>query len=102
MKYKNANKPYFLPITQFEINPEHPIMETLRKKAEADKNDKSVKDLVMLLYETALLASGFGLEDPQVTTLCKLGLQSSVFFKMRVLASLQEDLSVRRSVRHAS
>merc|ERR1712198_239486 len=51
---------------RFEINPEHPIMETLRKKAEADKNDKSVKDLVMLLYETALLASGFGLEDPQV------------------------------------
>jgi len=51
---------------QLEINPEHPIMETLRKKADADKNDKSVKDLVMLLYETALLASGFGLEDPQV------------------------------------
>jgi len=51
---------------QFEINPEHPIMDTLRKKAEADKNDKSVKDLVHLLYETALLASGFGLEDPQV------------------------------------
>merc|ERR1712180_296895 len=51
---------------QMEINPEHPIMETLRKKADADKNDKSVKDLVMLLYETALLASGFGLEDPQV------------------------------------
>merc|ERR1719447_1102275 len=51
---------------QFEINPEHPIMETLRKKAEADKNDKSVKDLVMLLYETALLSSGFSLEDPAV------------------------------------
>jgi molecular chaperone HtpG len=26
-----------------EINPEHAIMETLRKKADADKNDKSVK-----------------------------------------------------------
>jgi molecular chaperone HtpG len=51
---------------QLEINPEHAIMETLRKKADADKNDKSVKDLVMLLYETALLASGFGLEDPQI------------------------------------
>merc|ERR1712198_160286 len=51
---------------QLEINPEHPIMETLRKKADADKNEKSVKDLVMLLYETSLLASGFGLEDPQV------------------------------------
>merc|ERR1712133_237438 len=51
---------------QLEINPDHSIMETLRKKADADKNDKSVKDLVMLLYETALLASGFGLEDPQI------------------------------------
>merc|ERR1712025_1171319 len=51
---------------QFEINPDHAIVENLRKKADADKNDKSVKDLVMLLYETALLASGFGLEDPQI------------------------------------
>merc|ERR1712131_403430 len=51
---------------QLEINPDHAIMETLRKKADADKNDKAVKDLVMLLYETALLASGFNLEDPQI------------------------------------
>lgn len=49
-----------------EINPDHPIMENLRQKAEADKHDKSVKDLVMLLFETALLSSGFALEDPQI------------------------------------
>merc|ERR1711887_36851 len=49
-----------------EINPDHSIIENLRQKADADKNDKSVKDLVMLLYETSLLASGFGLEDPQI------------------------------------
>lgn len=49
-----------------EINPDHPIMDTLQKKAEADKNDKAVKDLVMLLFETALLSSGFGLEEPQI------------------------------------
>ena len=49
-----------------EINPDHPIVETMRARAEADKNDKSVKDLVMLLYETALLSSGFTLEDPGV------------------------------------
>ncbi|XP_042223738.1 heat shock protein HSP 90-alpha-like [Homarus americanus] len=49
-----------------EINPDHSIIETLRQRADADKNDKSVKDLVMLLFETALLASGFNLEDPGV------------------------------------
>merc|ERR1712095_47916 len=49
-----------------EINPDHSILENLRQRAEADKNDKSVKDLVMLLFETALLSSGFSLEDPQV------------------------------------
>merc|ERR1712045_250195 len=49
-----------------EINPDHSIVETLRGKAEADKNDKSVKDLVHLLFETSLLSSGFALEDPAV------------------------------------
>merc|ERR1712107_509560 len=49
-----------------EINPDHSIVENLRQGAEADKNDKSVKDLVLLLFETALLSSGFSLEDPAV------------------------------------
>jgi molecular chaperone HtpG len=49
-----------------EINPDHAIIDNLRTRAEADKNDKSVKDLVMLLFETSLLSSGFSLEDPQV------------------------------------
>merc|ERR1711972_265259 len=49
-----------------EINPDHSIIENLRQRAEADKNDKSVKDLVLLLFETSLLSSGFSLEDPQI------------------------------------
>ncbi|KAB7502737.1 putative heat shock protein HSP 90-alpha A4 [Armadillidium nasatum] len=49
-----------------EVNPDHSIVENLRQKAEADKNDKAVKDLVMLLFETSLLSSGFSLEDPTV------------------------------------
>jgi len=62
-----------------EINPDHAILENLRQRAEADKNDKSVKDLVMLLFETALLSSGFSLEDPalhaqRIHRMIKLGL----------------------------
>jgi len=62
-----------------EINPDHSIVENLRLKAESDKNDKSVKDLVMLLFETALLSSGFSLEDPgvhaaRIHRMIKLGL----------------------------
>merc|ERR1712223_1092475 len=62
-----------------EVNPDHPIIETLRQKAEADKNDKSVKDLVHLLFETSLLSSGFSLEDPaihaqRIHRMIKLGL----------------------------
>merc|ERR1712054_173309 len=62
-----------------EINPDHSIVENLRQRAEADKNDKSVKDLVMLLFETALLSSGFSLEDPalhaqRIHRMIKLGL----------------------------
>ncbi|CAF0708962.1 unnamed protein product [Brachionus calyciflorus] len=48
-----------------EINPDHPIVKSLKTKVDADKNDKSVKDLVILLFETSLLSSGFSLENPQ-------------------------------------
>ncbi|XP_065794551.1 heat shock protein HSP 90-alpha-like [Muntiacus reevesi] len=61
----NSTMGYMAAKKHLEINPDHSIIETLRQKAEADKNDKSVKDLVILLYETALLSSGFSLEDPQ-------------------------------------
>ncbi|EFN56630.1 hypothetical protein CHLNCDRAFT_57527 [Chlorella variabilis] len=47
-----------------EINPTNAIMEELRKRSEADKGDKTVKDLVQLLFDTSLLASGFSLETP--------------------------------------
>merc|ERR1712168_1488602 len=64
---------------QLEINPDHKIVASLCDRVEANKNDKAVKDLVMLMFETSLLASGFNLEDPtihanRIHRMIKLGL----------------------------
>ncbi|KAI8821798.1 Hsp90 protein-domain-containing protein [Fimicolochytrium jonesii] len=62
-----------------ELNPDNAIVKALKVKVAEDKNDKTVKDLTHLLFDTALLASGFSLEDPssfagRIHRMVKLGL----------------------------
>jgi len=62
-----------------EINPKHAIVKELKNKFSEDPNDSTMKDLVWLLFETALLTSGFNLSEPAVFAgrihkLVKLGL----------------------------
>jgi len=49
-----------------ELNPNHSIIKELRRKFELDAGDTTVRDLCALLYDTALLTSGFSLPDPTV------------------------------------
>ncbi|KAK4434630.1 Endoplasmin [Sesamum alatum] len=48
-----------------EINPRHPIIKELRERVVKDPEDENVKQTAQLMYQTALLESGFILNDPK-------------------------------------
>merc|ERR1711907_903357 len=64
---------------KMEVNATHPIMIELKKKFLENENDRTIKDLVWLIYDTAALTSGFSLQDPvtfasRIHKMIKLGL----------------------------
>lgn len=75
----NSMTQYMVSKKTMEINPTHAIVSTLKDKFTTDPSDKTIMDLVWLLYETALLTSGFTLDEPtkfagRIHKLIKLGL----------------------------
>lgn len=48
-----------------EINPRHPIIKELRERVIKDPEDAGVKQTAHLIYQTALVESGFSLNDPK-------------------------------------
>jgi len=78
-----------------ELNPDNAIVSEMKKKIDGDENDKTVKDLINLLFDTALLQSGFSLSDPthfanRIHRMIKLGL--SINPDEEVVEEVEDDI----------
>jgi len=75
----SSTSTYMMSRKTMEVNPSNAIIRSLREKVSADQSDKTVKDVIWMLFDTSLLTSGFSLDEPntfanRIHRLIKLGL----------------------------
>jgi len=75
----SSSSTYMMAKKTMEVNPTNAIVKSLVEKIAADQSDKTVKDVIWMLFDTSLLTSGFSLEEPntfagRIHRLIKLGL----------------------------
>jgi len=95
----NQTSMYMSSKKTMEINPNNSIVAELRKQAALEKSDKNVKDLILLLFETSLLTSGFSLETPteyanRIFRMIKLGLEIKEEEKEEVKEEKKEEKTI--------
>merc|ERR1712083_901552 len=60
-----------------EVNPNHPVVVDLLSKVKADKDDLAAKDTAQVLFQTALIESGYELADASALVNRVYGLMSA-------------------------
>ena len=70
---------YMMSKKTMEINPHHIIIKSLKERYTSDETSNTLKDLVNLIFESSLIASGFNIEEPatfvnRINNMIKLGL----------------------------
>jgi len=70
---------YMMSKKTMEINPHHIIIKALKEQHTKDENSKTLTDLINLIFESSLIASGFNIEEPatfvnRINNMIKLGL----------------------------
>lgn len=65
---ESSTSSYMMSRKTLEINPFNPIVKSLREKVSADQSDKTVKDVIWMLFDTSLLTSGIRLNTSDIST----------------------------------
>ena len=71
MKAQTLGNNQMMPMSSkktMEINPDNPIIIVMENRYALDEKDRTIKDLINLMYDSSLLASGFSLDEPATFT----------------------------------